>query len=233
LSFRPERYRLEYDAFDRYVRNKPIPLLSLLVLIGKSLLMLLEAGIRYIPGGFGYKLRYWFYKPLLKHLGKGVFIDVGVHISGAANVSIGDMTWIDSYTRIDAMLGSVSIGKRVHIASFSILGAREPIVIEDFVGISAGVKIYSNSEHPRSTKRMSGPMVPEEFKSFFSAPVTLRKDSFVGTNSVLLPGVELGEGCVVGANCVVTRSLQPWTIYAIAPPRAIGARERVNVPDDY
>lgn len=37
---------------------------------------------------------------------------------------------------------------------------------------------------------MSGPMIPEPMKAFYSAHVTLRKDSFVGVNSVPIPGVE-------------------------------------------
>jgi len=228
-----EKYRIELDSFDRYLRGKPIPLLHIVVLAAKSALMLIEGLIRYIPGGFGFKLRYWYYKPLLKHLGKNVLIDVGVLLNGPANISIGDYTWIDAYCRIDAHLGPVTIGKRIHIASFTVIGAREPVVIEDFVGISSSVKIYSNSEHPLDGKRMSGPMVPEEFKAYHSRPVYLRKDSFVGANSVLLPGAELGEGCVVGANCVVTRKLTPWAVYAFQPLRHIGDREKVRVPDEF
>ena len=228
-----QKYQLEYDAFQRYIRGKPLRFTQFIVLSLKSLLMLFEGLLRYIPGGIGFKLRYFYYKPLLKHLGRNVLIEVGVHLNGAANISIGDYTWIDAYCRIDAHLGEVSIGKRVHMASFSIIGARAPVIIEDFAGISAAVKIYSNSEHPAEGKRMSGPMIPEEFKAFKSAPVIMRKDSFVGANSVLLPGAELGEGCVVGANCMVTSKLAPWSIYTCMPPRLVGKREAVRVPDDY
>jgi acetyltransferase-like isoleucine patch superfamily enzyme len=228
-----ENYRLEYEAFDRFVRGKSLRPGQFIVLVLKSVLMLFEGLIRYIPGGFGFKLRYYFYKPMLKRLGRNVLIDVGVHLNGAANISIGDFTWIDAYCRIDAHLGEVSIGKRVHMAPFAIIGARAPVIIEDFAGIAAAVKIYANSEAPREGKRMSGPMVPEEYKAFKSAPVIMRKDSFAGANSVLLPGAELGEGCVVGANCVVSSKLAPNTIYAVAPPRPVGERLPVQVPDEY
>lgn len=226
-------YRTEYEAFACFVRGKRIPLVAFMVLVCKSLLMVWEGMIRYIPGGFGYKIRYYYYKLFLHHLGKNVLIDVGVHLNGAANISLGDYTWIDSYCRIEAHLGCVTIGKRVHVAPFSIIAAREPVVVEDFVGIASGVKIYANSECPLDGKRMSGPMIPEEFKAYKSKPIVLRKDSFVGTNSVLLPGAELGEGCVVGANCVIARPLAPYSIYAALPPRQIGRRSPVEVPDDY
>ena len=225
------RYRREYDAFAQLLEGKRIPAGSLIVLLGKSLLGLVEMAIRYVPGGIGFKLRYYYYKPFLKHIGKNVLIDVGVFLLGPANISIGDYCWIDAYTRIEAMLGEVTLGKRIHVAPFSIIAARAPVVLEDYVGISAGVKIYANTEAPLHGKRMSGPMIPERYKAFLSKPVTLRRDSFVGANSVLLPGAELGEGAVVGANSIVSRPVEPWAIVVGPSARVIGHRDPVTVPD--
>lgn len=227
----PERYRLEYEAFGRFLEGEPLGPRATAVLAAKSLFALLEMSVRYVPGGLGYKLRYWLYRPFLKHLGKDVLIDVGVTLNGLRNISLGDYVWIDANCRIEAMLGEISIGRRVHVAPFTIIAAREPVVLEDYVGLSSSVKIYANSEHPVAGKRMSGPMIPERYKAFRSRPVVLRKDSFVGANSILLPGVELGEGAVVGANSVVSKPVEPWTIVAGAPAREIGRRDPVTVPD--
>lgn len=224
-------YRLEYEAFGRLLEGQRIPVGSLIVLLAKSLLGLVEMAIRYVPGGIGYKLRYYYYKPFLKRLGKNVLIDVGVFLNGPANISIGDYCWIDAYTRIEAMLGEVTLGKRIHVAPFSIIAARAPVILEDYVGISSGVKIYANSETPRDGKRMSGPMIPERYKAFHSKPVILRRDSFVGTNSVLLPGAELGEGAVVGANSIVSGHIEPWTIVVGPSARVVGRRDPVTVPE--
>jgi galactoside O-acetyltransferase len=225
------RYRLEYEAFAHLLEGERIPVWSFVVLVAKSLLGLVEMAIRYIPGGLGYKLRYYYYKPFLKHLGRDVLIDVGVFLNGPANIAIGDFCWIDAYTRIEAMLGEVTLGKRIHVAPFSIIAARAPVVLEDYVGISSGVKIYANSETPRDGKRMSGPMIPERYKAFHSKPVILHRDSFVGANSVLLPGAELGEGAVVGANSIVSRPVEPWVIVVGPSARVVGRRDPVTVPE--
>ena len=227
---RQNPYQAEYDVFCSMIEGKKLPIGPTLKLIAKIPLGLIEFLIRYIPGPIGFKLRYYYYKLFLKKMGKNVMIDVGVFLNGPANISLADFVWIDCNCIISAHLGEISIGRRVHIAPFSILGAREPIIIEDYVGISASVKIYSNSEHPADGKRMSGPMIPESMKAFKSAPVTLRKDSFVGTNSVILPGVELGEGAVVAPNTVISKSVQPYDIVAMAG-RKIGTRAPVDVPD--
>ena len=63
--------------------------------------------------------------------------------------------------RIDAMLGEVRIGKRIHVGPFAILVAREPIVLEDYVGLGSSTKVYATSEYPMDGKRMSGPMIPD------------------------------------------------------------------------
>jgi acetyltransferase-like isoleucine patch superfamily enzyme len=44
--------------------------------------------------------------------------------------------------------------------------------------------------------------------------------------AVILPGVRVGEGAVVGAGAVVSRNVEPYTIVAGSPARAIGARTK-------
>lgn len=224
-------YNIEYQAFAKFIRGERIPTKHLAILFLKSLFSILEMSIRYIPGGFGYTLRYWFYKPILKQMGKNVLIDVGVFLYGIKNISIGDYVWIDTGCRIEAMLGEVKIGKRVHIAPYAIVSAREPVIIKDYAAVGAGAKIYANSERPYGGKRMSGPMIPEEYKAFHSKKIVLEKDCCVGTGSVLLPGAYIGEGAVVGANTVVTKKIDPYTIVAGASARILGKRAKVNVPD--
>lgn len=50
---------------------------------------------------------------------------------------------------------------------------------------------------------------------------------FIGGRSLILPGVEIGDGCVIGAASVVTRSVPPRCIAAGNPARVI--REGIEV----
>jgi acetyltransferase-like isoleucine patch superfamily enzyme len=223
-----KNYEFEYNVFQKFIKGQSFNFFEVIIILVKSVLSLIEGLLRNIPGAIGYKLRYYYYKMVCKKIGKNVLIDVGVILHGSSNISIDDYTWIDSYCIIQAMLGEVRIGKRVHIGSFVIIGSREPVIIEDYVGIGASSKIYSNSEKAKDGKRMSGPMIPDEDKAYYSAPVFLRKDSFVGANSVILPGVELGEGSVVGANSLVTKSVEPWDIVVGVPVKKLMKRQKVN-----
>jgi acetyltransferase-like isoleucine patch superfamily enzyme len=187
--------------------------------------------IRNLQGPFGLKLRQMYWKNKFKYMGKNVLLDTELIISGAENISISEYTWIDSSCRLDAILGDISIGKRVHIAHGSILSGGGGLIIEDYVGLSAGAKIYSHTEVPREGKRMSGPMIPWRYKAFISEPVILKKDSFIGANAVVLPGVTIGEGAVVGANSLVTKSIPDYKIAIGIPAKVIGRRSRVTQPD--
>ena len=225
-NFEPKRYVFEYRVFQKFVNGQMFSLSEYSIILAKSLVSLFEGLIRYIPGGIGYKLRYLYYKFTLNAIGTNVLIDTGVFLSGAKNISIGDYTWIDNGCIINAMLGEVSIGNRVHIAPYSIIGSREPVIIEDFVAIGAGSKIYSNSQLIVPGKRMSGPMIPEIEKAFYSKKVVLRRDSFLGANVVVLPGVEINVGSVIGANSVVTKSIPEWVIASGVPAKKLMSRQR-------
>lgn len=187
--------------------------------------------VNYLPGGAGMLLRRLVYSWRLKQLGRNVLIDVGVSVTGAGNISIGDYTWIDSGVTLTSAIGTMTIGKRVHIAPGAILASSCRLEVHDYVGIAAGAKIYAGSEVPKDGKRMSGPMIPERFKAFRRDPVILQKDSFLGANAVVLPGVTVGEGAVVGANSLVTKDVAPWTIVMGSPAKEIRRRAPVTVPE--
>jgi acetyltransferase-like isoleucine patch superfamily enzyme len=57
--------------------------------------------------------------------------------------------------------------------------------------------------------------------------VTIQADAWIGTGAVILPGVTIGEGAVVGANSVVTKSVPPYTVVGGIPARRI---KEVSVP---
>ena len=54
-----------------------------------------------------------------------------------------------------------------------------------------------------------------------SAPVRIERDVWLGTRVIVLRGVTIGEGSVVGAGSVVTRSLPPRSFAAGVPARVI------------
>jgi putative colanic acid biosynthesis acetyltransferase WcaF len=56
--------------------------------------------------------------------------------------------------------------------------------------------------------------------------IEIGEDSFIGARAFLSPGVEVGEGAIIGAGSVVTRDVPPWTVSAGNPSRKIRDRQK-------
>ena len=218
-------------AFENMIEGSPIPLMTMLRLGFDALFDPVRMFIIYMPGAAGYYLRRVYYGRILHHLGKSCLIDIGVLMSGTERISIGDFCWIDSYCQLSGVMGDIHIGRRIHIASGCMLASGDRIELQDYVGLAPGVKIFSISQTPKDGKRISGPMIPERYKASIRAPVVVERDAWIGTNSVVLPGVTIGEGAVIGANSVVTKDISAWSIAVGAPAKVVGKRDKVTVPD--
>ena len=59
----------------------------------------------------------------------------------------------------------------------------------------------------------------------------LGTNSDVGANTVILPGVEIGEGIALGANSLVLKSLtkNKWSLYFGSPARYVKKRNKKNI----
>jgi putative colanic acid biosynthesis acetyltransferase WcaF len=57
-----------------------------------------------------------------------------------------------------------------------------------------------------------------------SAPITLRRWSWVCAKAIVSMGITVGEGAVVGMGAVATKSVGPWVIVGGNPAREIGKR---------
>jgi maltose O-acetyltransferase len=54
-----------------------------------------------------------------------------------------------------------------------------------------------------------------------AAPVEIGRSVFIGARAIVLKGVTIGDGAVIGAGAVVTRDVEPGSIVAGNPARAV------------
>jgi galactoside O-acetyltransferase len=121
------------------------------------------------------------------------------------------------------------IGNYIHISTnCSILGGGY-CIINDFVGICAGSRIITGSEDIMGAGITGGPTVPNEYRANFQSFVIFEKHSFLGSNSIVLPGVTIGEGSVIGSGCIVTKDIEPWGIYIGNPLRRVKDRPKEKI----
>jgi putative colanic acid biosynthesis acetyltransferase WcaF len=59
-----------------------------------------------------------------------------------------------------------------------------------------------------------------------SFPMRLGAYSWVCARASVGPGVNVGEGAILGLGAVATKDLEPWTVYAGVPAKKVKLRER-------
>lgn len=156
--------------------------------------------------------------------GRNVLIHPRTTLLNVENIALGDNVRID----LDVVIlagGPVRIGSYVHIGAQSYLAGGAGIEMEDFSGLSQGVKLYSTSDD-YSGRHLTNPTVPEARLGVRRAPVRLGRHVIIGAGAVVLPGVTLGEGSAVGALSLVRRDVEAWTIQAGVPARKVATRSR-------
>lgn len=55
-------------------------------------------------------------------------------------------------------------------------------------------------------------------------PIIIEDDVWIGANAIILSGVTIGEGAIIGAGSVVTKNVEPYTIFAGNPAKKIKMR---------
>ena len=161
-----------------------------------------------------------------KAVGANVSVARNCTIVGLENISLGDNVRIDGYTTIVATGSAhVSIGSYIHIGGYCHLSAGDGIVMEDFSGLSQGVRIYTRTDDYSGTC-LTNPTVPERFTTIIRGPVTLSRHVIIGSGTIILPNVTIAEGSSVGALSLVNKSLEPWGVYFGCPARRLKDRSR-------
>lgn len=160
-----------------------------------------------------------------KSVGRNVRVAKNCTIIGNNNISIGDNVRIDGYSTIVAAGGYVTLGSYVHIGGYAHISGGAGVVLEDFSGLSQGVRIYSKSDD-YSGACLTNPTVPSHYLKVVSGSVTLSRHVIVGSGTVILPKVTIGEGSSVGALSVVTKSLDEWGVFVGSPAKRLKSRSR-------
>jgi len=144
------------------------------------------------------------------------------------DITCGDNVIIDDFVFIGR--GTVELGNNIHISTFTSIVGGGKLIMEDFSGLSTGVRIITGTDDFKGWG-FGNPTIDNKYRNVITDEVKIGKFSIIGANSVILPGVIIGEGVSVAAGSVVTRSLQDWGIYF--GNMRIGFRDKQGVLKNY
>lgn len=127
-------------------------------------------------------------------------VQIGPYAHLRPNVHVGQGTHIGNFGE----LKNTTLGQHVKMGHFSYVGDAQ---IGDNVNISAGV-ITCNYDGCKKNKTVVG------------------KNAFVGSDTMLVAPVTVGEGAITGAGSVVTRDVAPFTLVMGVPARPFRSLEK-------
>lgn len=88
------------------------------------------------------------------------------------------------------------IGNNSSINCNNMIACREQIEIGDDVMLSPNVLIYDHDHDFRAAKGVKS-------GKYKTAPVKIGNNVWIGANTVILRGTDIGDNCVIGAGCVI------------------------------
>ena len=160
----------------------------------------------------------WFIRllaPLYQHRGKHSVIHRSARMDTPPyrKFSLGNYSVVESFACINNAVGDVQIGDYTRIGLHNtIIG---PVRIGNNVNLAQGITVTAlNHNFDDTNKRI-------DEQGVSTNAVTIEDDVWIGANAVILPGVTIGNHCVVAAGAVVTKDVPPHSLVAGVPAKVI------------
>ena len=159
----------------------------------------LEAIVLSLPNAFSkYRVRYWRKRGYA--IAPKAFIARNVVLQG--KISIGEGTSIAENCSFSGSNAGITIGRKVMIAPNCVIVAFD----------------HGNSD-------LDTPMIDQPY---VEAPIVIEDDVWIAANSTIKKGVRLGHGCIVGANSLVTKNVEPYAIVGGVPAKVLKSRKHTD-----
>ena len=133
---------------------------------------------------------------LFKNSGRKINIEKGAYFGDGAQIEIGDNSGIGINCRVSG-----------------------PVIIGDNVMMGPDVVILTKRH---KFDRVDIPMLEQGFDS--PGQVTIGDDVWIGTRSIILPGVSIGKGVIIGAGAIVTKDVPEYAVACGNPARVVKYR---------
>ena len=143
------------------------------------------------------RLKEYLGKIIFKHCGNNVNIGKGARFGDGKNLVIGNNS---------------GLGLNCKVPSNVIIG-------ED-VMMGPNVTIFGSNHN---FERTDIPMRLQGMKAY--KPVVIEDDVWIGSNTIIMPGLKINKGTIIGAGSVVTKEFPEYSIVAGNPARLIKSRK--------
>jgi acetyltransferase-like isoleucine patch superfamily enzyme len=137
-----------------------------------------------------------------------------------------------SSTAAITMRSRLDLGDHAWIGHYCVIDASNGVVIGEGCQLSPQVCIFTHSSHV-SIRLMGESYLEhnvEDRAGYQRGSVEIGEYTYIGAQSVILPGCKIGRGCVIGAKSLVTKDVPDFAVVMGAPARAVGDTREIDKP---
>ena len=139
-----------------------------------------------------------------KNLRLGDFCNFSFY-ADAKKIEFGDNISIRNYCNI--LVGNnaeINLGNRVFMNNYCSINCLEKIEIGENTLFGEAVKIYDHN-HQYSSEKV-------EQQQFNTSPIKIGKNCWLGSNVIVLKGVEIGDNSIIGAGCIIYKNIPAGSV---------------------
>ena len=162
--------------------------------------------------------RWWvrvFLTPIIHHKGKRSLIRkrTRIDILPWNKFYVGDDSTIEDFTTINNGVGDIIIGDRTRIGlGCTLIG---PVTVGNDVRLAQNV-VMSGLNH-----KYTDVSLPISDQGVTTNTITIKDETWIGANCVILPGVTIGKHCVIAAGSIVRRNVPDYSVAAGNPSKVM------------
>ena len=128
-----------------------------------------------------------------------------------AELILGERNTFYPNVTIRSKCGVIRLGNDVSLGPGVIIyEARAGLEIGDNCMLAAGTRICGTSHGSRLGE-------PMRFQKTTAEHIKIGQDVWIGMNTIIHPGVEIGEGTIIGSGSIVTKSIPSYCVAMGAP----------------
>lgn len=124
-------------------------------------------------------------------------------IAGAKGLTLGRFCRFE----LDGRKQTLTIGDRCEMGDMTHIVALNKIEIGNDVLIASKCFISDTSHGCYNGDEQDSPESAPNSRPLIHSTVKIGNNVWIGENAVILPGAEIGDGCIIGANAVVTHRI--------------------------
>lgn len=163
----------------------------------------------------------------------GTVIKQTVHLKEVINhpkIHVGEFSYYHNFEILEDYAS--------YLAPYLFPLSKDSLIIGKFVQIAHGVRFITSSANHKMSGFSTYPfntfmMTPQTTSEYITAmfedaqnrgDTVVGNDVWIGMNAMIMPGVKIGDGAIIGANSVVTKNIEPYTIVAGNPAKQVKKR---------